>query len=307
MLLKNRVEACWPIRWVLEKLSVRTSLDKDETMAWLTRVVMLANIVNGYPGKKAECKTTLLVASRALLTQWSREVELHTDGQLTMMKYGAGTRIDSNCSFDVLYHHDIILTTYGEIMKSYPKNEPPVECQTIAEKTAWWKKTWEQERGPLHRMMFLRVVLDEAQAIKNHNSRTSIACRALMAQHKWALSGTPITNALTELYPYFKFLNVPHTGSFKIFKNNYCDPGNAENSERLLLRLSQFMLRRTHSDQMFNAPILKLPKADQMTHWCHFNSVERNIYDIVEKRFKESLNQMQRNGDLEKSYSNVLV
>lgn len=46
-----------------------------------------------------------------------------------------------------------------------------------------------------------------------------------MARHKWALSGTPVLNRLEELYPYFKFLGVPHTGSFKIFKNNYCGGG----------------------------------------------------------------------------------
>lgn len=131
-------------------------------------------------------------------------------------------------------------------MRSYPKNEPPIECQTTEEKVAWWKEVYEENRGTLHRIMFHRVVLDEAQAIKNHMSRTSIACRALLAEHKWALSGTPIVNGLTELYPYFKFLGVPYTGSFRIFKNNYCDLGNAENNERLLVRLARKYLISEH-------------------------------------------------------------
>jgi SNF2 family DNA or RNA helicase len=223
------------------------------------------------------------------------------------MRYGSGTRIDSNNDFDILQYQDIILTTYSEVMKSYPKSEPPIECQTAEEKIQWWKEMYETKRGVLHRMMFLRVVLDEAQAIKNHLGRTSIACRALMAHHKWALSGTPILNSLTELYPYFKFLNVPHTGSFKIFKYNYCDSGGSVNTERLLLRLSQFMIRRTHADEMFGAPILKLPQADQSTYWCEFNSVERCIYDIVHQRFIEKIMEMKENGITEKSYSNILV
>jgi hypothetical protein len=114
-------------------------------------------------------------------------------------------------------------------------------------------------------------------------------------------------NSLTELYPYFKFLGVPHTGSFKIFKHNYCDTKDTENTERLLVRLSQFMIRRTHADRMFNAPILKLPQADQATYWCEFNPVERTIYDIVKERFTKTINMWQANGTLEKSYSNALV
>ncbi|KAF1939035.1 hypothetical protein EJ02DRAFT_353105 [Clathrospora elynae] len=271
-------------------------------------LMMLANMVNGQPAKGAKGpRTTLLIATPALLTQWKNEIDQHTDCKFKVMRYGAGTRLDSTNASDVLGAHDIILTTYTEIMRSYPKNDPPIGFQTVEQKMEWWKEVYEKERGVLHRMMFLRIVLDEAQAIKNHTSRTSIACRALMGHHKWALSGTPILNSLTELYPYFKFLGVPYTGSFKIFKHNYCDSGDTENTERLLVRLSQFMIRRTHADYMFGAPILKLPQADQTTYWCEFNSVERCIYNIVRSRFAKRINVWAQKGELDKSYGNALV
>ncbi|KAH4294637.1 hypothetical protein HBH64_080990 [Parastagonospora nodorum] len=270
-------------------------------------LMMLANIVNGQPRKGHHPRTTLLVASPSLLAQWGREITQHTACGLKVMRYGSGNRLDSTNASDILRSHDIVLTTYSEVMKSYPKNEPPIECQTAEQKIAWWKDVYEKERGMLHKTQFLRIVLDEAQAIKNHQGRTSIACRALIARHKWALSGTPILNSLTELYPYFKFLGVPHTGSFKIFKNNYCNSKNAENTERLLVRLSQFMLRRTHADRMFNAPILKLPMAGQGTYYCEFNPIERCIYDIVQQRFAKRINMWQAKDQLNKSYSNVLV
>ncbi|KAH8728805.1 SNF2 family N-terminal domain-containing protein [Phaeosphaeriaceae sp. PMI808] len=270
-------------------------------------LMMLANIVNGQPPKGHYPRTTLLVASPSLLTQWSDEIAQHTNCGLRVMRYGAGTRVDSNQPFTILKSHDIVLTTYSEVMRSYPKNEPPIECQTAEQKIAWWREVYDKERGVLHRMMFFRVVLDEAQAIKNHLARTSIACRALIAQHKWALSGTPVLNSLSELYAYFKFLEVPHTGSFKIFKNNYCGTKDSENAERLLCRLAQFMIRRTHADEMFGAPILKLPQANQSTYWCEFNPVERCIYDIVHQRFAKRINAWSQTGELEKSYSNALV
>ena len=128
-----------------------------------------------------------------------------------------------------------------------------------------------------------------------------------MADHKWAISGTPILNSLDELYSYFKFLEVPHTGSFKIFKQNYTDDDEPDNTERLLIRLKQFMLRRDHSDVLFNRPILKLPTASQMTHWARFNSVELKIYGVVRDRFIMRINAGIGDGERDKSYSNVLV
>ncbi|KAF1992922.1 hypothetical protein P154DRAFT_451550 [Amniculicola lignicola CBS 123094] len=270
-------------------------------------LMMLANIINGRAPKDSTIKTTLIVASPSLLTQWESEIERHTDGSLEILRYGTGSRIKSSQSFHILGIHDIVLTTYSEVMGSYPKNNPPIHCETAQQKIDWWKGVWEKSRGVLHRMHFHRVVLDEAQAIKNHTSRTSIACRALIADHRWAISGTPIMNSLQELYPYFKFLGVPHTGTLKIFNKNYCDKGNFDSAERLLVRLNGFMIRRTHSDRMFGAPILKLPKADQITHWCEFNAVERNVYDIVERRFAARIVDLAQCDELDKSYSCVLV
>jgi hypothetical protein len=67
------------------------------------------------------------------------------------------------------------------------------------------------------------------------------------------------------------------------------------------------MIRRTHGDVMFGAPILKLPKATENTHWCDFNPVERSIYNIVELRFAKRINKLVKTGGLEKSYNNTLV
>lgn len=126
-------------------------------------------------------RTTLLVANQNLLNQWAKEINLHTDGTLKVIFHVPGNRLESNRAADVLEGHDIVLTTYTEIMKSYPKNEPPISCQTTEDKMEWWKNEWEKHRGILHRVIFQRIVLDEAQAIKNHTTRTSVACRALMA------------------------------------------------------------------------------------------------------------------------------
>jgi hypothetical protein len=58
-----------------------------------------------------------------------------------------------------------------------------------------------------HAYLFDDVVLDEAQAIKNPSSVSAKAARALCANHRFALSGTPIENHLGELWSLFEFLN----------------------------------------------------------------------------------------------------
>jgi len=174
---------------------------------------MLANIVNGKPLQTNKCRTTLIVASAALVSQWRREIteKVYTDKQ---NKHGIGrvkefhsaAQLRSNQEVEELMECDIVLTTYTQVQKSYPKAEIPPEYTTAEQKNEWWKNYYEKERGPLHRVKWLRIVLDESQAIKNHKSLTSMACRALSAKHHWAISGTPLMNGIDEFYSIFKFI-----------------------------------------------------------------------------------------------------
>lgn len=111
-----------------------------------------------------------------------------------------------------------------------------------------------------------------------------------MAKHKWALSGTPIMNRVDELYPYFKFLHIPFTGSFADFVENYCITGSTDCNKRLHCLLDQVMMRRTYKDSLLNAPIVKLPKFNQRTIDLKFNIVEHHIYQLVYRRFVGMLN-----------------
>lgn len=67
------------------------------------------------------------------------------------------------------------------------------------------------------------------------------------------------------------------------------------------------MIRRSLKDQLFGAPIVKLPKIFQNTHVIEFNVVERAIYDAVRNRYIKQINNRSQAGTLEKSYRNVLT
>ena len=111
-----------------------------------------------------------------------------------------------------------------------------------------------------------------------------------MAKHRWCVSGTPIYNTVEELYPYFRFLRVPYTGSFSDFQDRYCKPGNDDCNSRLHCLLDQIMCRRTHKDTVLGAPIVKLPKHHQRTIDVEFSPVEKAIYRQVFKKYVGALN-----------------
>jgi SNF2 family DNA or RNA helicase len=275
-------------------------------------VMSLANIVNGQPGKHEDGpRTTLIVATPALVTQWFSEIEKHCDKKHigSVLKHFGKHKLSTNDAAGDMAKFSIVLTTYDEVRKSYPKADFPIQLQTSEEKTEWWRKHYNKHRGLLHEVHFLRVILDEAQCIKNHKSWTSIAARGLMANHRWALSGTPIQNSVQELYPYFKFLRVAHTGSFKIFCANFTGTNgpNKVGFDRLHSFLSRFMIRRTHQDSLLGAPIISLPKATENIYWCKFNEVERVVYETVRLRMIQRINRLSRSKELDSHYSNILT
>lgn len=268
-------------------------------------VMLIANMVNGL--RKNVHQTNLIVATSSLVNQWEQELKTHAEASHLgrVVRYHAGSRIKGVDVASTLENFNIIITTYDEVRMSYPKWKPPPELTTAEEKAYYWNQYYEEKKGPLHRIQFHRVILDEAQAIKTVDSQTSIACRALEAKYRWAASGTPVQNRLEEFYPYFRFLKVPHTGSMRVFKENYT--GKTEAAERLHLVLRSFMLRRTHNDSLFGAKLLSLETPSKHEHICHFSDIERAIYDVLRRRFIVRINGFIRNDQVKNKYSNILT
>lgn len=269
-------------------------------------IQMIACMVDRRPPRSAKHRTTLIVVPNALTKQWLEEIGRHTQKAFErVIMYRPGNRPMTLNDVAELQGCDIVITTYSEVSRSYPRCDPPLTLTSNASKDAWWRDYYEEHRGTLHRVYFYRIVLDEAQFIKNHTSRTSIACRALASNYRWCLTGTPIQNGLEEFYPYFSFLRVGNTGEQQTFVKNYCRKGSRFSMDRLKAVLSQIMLRRTHRDRFMNRPIVSLPKLQEQTIQVEFNKVERAIYSIVKNRFIAKINAFQ--GPLAQNHKNIFV
>ena len=117
------------------------------------------------PGEKQGC--TLIICNSGLLSQWDNEIERHTKpGALgAIIRHNQSTRVSSKGAsgrgaVSLIERSGVVLSTYSEVVKSYPKCDIPEHLTTPTEKMAWWKREWEMERGILHRVQFFRVIID---------------------------------------------------------------------------------------------------------------------------------------------------
>lgn len=144
------------------------------------------------------------------------------------------------------------------------------------------------------------VCLDEAQNIKNYYTKQSMAIRAFPAQHRIALTGTPMENRLTELWSIYDFINPGYLGSLGEFRRAVVQPIERERDEELIGELQRwvkpFMLRRVKKDPSIQ---LSLPEKNEMQTYLSLTVEQGAIYENMVSDLLgqlEAVGSMQRRG-----------
>ncbi|KAL5694118.1 hypothetical protein EMGR_003645 [Emarellia grisea] len=261
-----------------------------DVMGYGKTIQALANIVDGRCVNPDEPVKTLIVVPPHLVGHWECQVVKHCEKDAVgdVLIYCAQSRMRSIDIIQSLQKFSVIITTYDEVRRSYPQLNRRGEVLDQKEIVEMWEELYAKEIGPLHQIKFLRIILDEGHAIKNHLASTSIAVRALTGHHKWILSGTPVPNFITEFYPHFDFLEYPDTNDYSQFVKRYCVGDEAQQRLRNLCRT--YILLRTHSSRLFSLPIIKLPDIGESVIKVDFCDVERRIYDEVLEQFIANIN-----------------
>ncbi|KPQ33886.1 MAG: superfamily II DNA/RNA helicase SNF2 family [Phormidium sp. OSCR] len=206
---------------------------------------------------------TLLIAPTSVLGNWQKEVSRFAPQLRTQVHHG-GNRIQENKAFkQAAAEVDVLITSYTLVRKD-AKLFNGVDWQ--------------------------RIVLDEAQNIKNPKTAQTKAILKLKAQHRLALTGTPIENRLLDLWSIFNFLNPGYLGTQNKFSKSFEVPIQRNNSVREATTLKNlvepFILRRLKTDKLI---IKDLPDKIEQKVYCNLTKEQASLYQAVVQEVENSL------------------
>ncbi len=241
----------------LERLGLNGCLADDMGLGKTLQVI--ARLLSAAP----EDRPTLLIAPTSVLGNWQREVERFAPSLRVRVHHGP-ERIKKTGEFRaVCRDHDLTVTSYA-LARLDARLLSGIDWQ--------------------------RVVIDEAQNIKNPKAAQTRAILKLNGQHRWALTGTPVENRLLDLWSIFNFLNPGYLGKQAQFRRNFELPVQRDNDPEqaeLLKRLVQpFILRRVKTDK---AIIADLPDKLENRQYCNLTREQASLYEAVVKDVEQAL------------------
>lgn len=237
-------------------------------------------------------RCTVVICPASLVHQWHKEIEKRVKKlQLRVCLYhgpGREKRVKR------LAAHDIVLTTYnivsieGKPFVEKEKEKPKAGLSEWLDSTAPKKL----EEGPLFKIFWRRIILDEGHNIKNHKTATSIAICALEGESRWIVTGTPIQNQTMDLYSLVKFLRVSPFDELKVWKREV-DNKNASGTRRMNSIVNSILLRRTkdQTDSKTGKPIVSLPNRSCVLHKLELSKDEMAVYEVLQKFSKNMFTQ----------------
>jgi hypothetical protein len=197
---------------------------------------------------------TLLVCPTSVVTNWEREIERFAPSLTSLVHQGAN-RLKGEEFRAAARRVDMVLTSYA-LARLDAEFLQPVD--------------------------WLGVVLDEAQNIKNPGAKQTQAIRQLKAGFRFALTGTPVENRLSELWSIMHFLNPGYLGARQRFRSEFALPIERYQDEEALRRLKQltspFILRRVKTDP---SVIQDLPDKVETKVYCHLTEEQATLYEAV--------------------------
>ncbi len=206
---------------------------------------------------------TLLVAPTSVVGNWYREIQKFAPRLKATVHHGSQRSKESKEFKQVCRENDLVITSFTLLRKDI---------------------------GLFSDIRWHRIVLDEAQNIKNPKADVTKSVLKLSAPHRLALTGTPIENRLLDLWSIFNFLNPGYLGNQTQFRRSFELPIQKNNdlrrSETLKKLVEPFILRRIKTDQSI---IKDLPDKVEQKLYCNLTKEQASLYEAVIKDVEEKI------------------
>lgn len=199
----------------------------------LGKTIQVLSVLQSYiqNTKKEDRKPSIVIAPSSLVLNWKNESERFAEDINVLIINGQSE--ERVRKINNIPQYDLIITSYDLLkrdIESYQKNE----------------------------YIFKYSIADEAQYVKNSNTQNAKALKAINAETRFALTGTPIENSLAELWSIFDYIMPGYLFSYNKFKKLYEIPIIRENDEEAMKKLKMliepFVLRRIKKDVLKELP-----------------------------------------------------
>jgi SNF2 family DNA or RNA helicase len=257
-------------------------------------------------------KTTLILAPVALLRQWEQEIMTKVKpGRHRLHTFIHHSSAKKKSHRD-LRDFDVVLTTFGTIAAELKK----IEKYEMRKKADPMAQPRDDEKcmfiGP--DCKWYRIIVDEAQCIKNKTTKTARAAFYLQARSRFCMTGTPMMNSVEELYSLIHFLRIKPYNNWNKFRTDFNQPLKGTNEaarqmamHKLQALLKAILLRRNKKTEINGRPILNLPERRVEETNPDFSEDERNIYVALETSSAVKFNKYLKAGTVSNSYMQILV
>jgi SNF2 family DNA or RNA helicase len=196
----------------------------------------------------------LLIAPTSVVTNWEREVGRFAPGLQTYVHRGAD-RLKGRAFREAIKDQGVVLTSY-----------PVARLDAESLQSIQWSA----------------LILDEAQNIKNPDTKQTQVIRKIEADFRIALTGTPVENRLSELWSIMHFLNPGYLGARKAFRENFALPIERYQDKAALAQLktltTPFILRRVKTDPRV---ISDLPEKVETKVYVTLTEEQATLYEAV--------------------------
>ncbi len=243
--------------WLLNmrKIGFGACLADDMGLGKTIQTITYLLAVKELYGKETLKRPFLLICPTSLIGNWEEELQQFAPTLNVYIHHGQHRSTDEELQAQ-LSEADIVITSYA---------------LAVRDEIIWTGQSWET------------LILDEAQHIKNIDTKQRRSIKEIQATHRIALTGTPIENRLKELWSIIDLLNDHFLGSYQQFSRAYIkEIEGAEQSDEKLNELramiSPFLLRRTKQDKHIH---LQLPSKTEIVHRVGLTVEQASLYQAV--------------------------